>query len=114
MLAYERDVLGILTDLSKSRRDADWANNADVRLDPEGIANVSNWDHLIIIVSLIYIHQTYLALAKQDRSALTWELDRKCSDLQVSSLPDEIVLLKFVLLMRNGEIIQRLAVCLAM
>ncbi|EIN06850.1 short-chain dehydrogenase/reductase SDR, partial [Punctularia strigosozonata HHB-11173 SS5] len=49
---------GIITDRSKSyRKDPAWENNPDVRLDPESIA------------------KTYLALVKQDRSALTWELD---------------------------------------
>ncbi|EIN05329.1 NAD(P)-binding protein [Punctularia strigosozonata HHB-11173 SS5] len=48
----------IITGRTKERKnDPSWENNPDVRLDPESIA------------------KTYLALAKQDRSALTWELD---------------------------------------
>ncbi|KAI9453677.1 NAD-P-binding protein [Russula earlei] len=48
---------GIVTDLSKSRRDDEWAANPDVALSPESIA------------------KSYLYLANQDRSAWTWELD---------------------------------------
>ncbi|EPQ53082.1 NAD P-binding protein [Gloeophyllum trabeum ATCC 11539] len=47
----------ILTGRQRDRHDEDWAKNADVRLDPESIA------------------KSYLFLANQDRSALTWELD---------------------------------------
>ncbi|KAF9074135.1 NAD-P-binding protein [Rhodocollybia butyracea] len=49
---------GISTPLSRSRRnDPEWEKNEDVRLNPEGIA------------------ASYIYLAKQDRSAWTWELD---------------------------------------
>jgi len=48
---------GILTERSLKMKGEEWANNADVRLDPEGIA------------------KSYLYLAHQDRSAWTWELD---------------------------------------
>jgi len=48
---------GIATDLSKSRRGEEWAADLDRALSPESIA------------------KSYLYLADQDRSALTWELD---------------------------------------
>jgi len=49
---------GIITDLSRARRgDKEWEANEDVRLNPDSIA------------------ESYLYLAKQDRSAWTWELD---------------------------------------
>ncbi|KAI0042709.1 NAD-P-binding protein [Auriscalpium vulgare] len=47
----------IATDKQRNNRDPSWADNADVRLDPESIA------------------KSYLYLANQDRSAWTWELD---------------------------------------
>jgi len=49
---------GIFTPLSRSyRNDPEWEKNEDVRLIPEGIAS------------------SYIYLAKQERSAWTWELD---------------------------------------
>jgi len=50
---------GIITDRSLERRggDVNYKENADIRLSPEGIA------------------QSYLFLAKQERSSWTWELD---------------------------------------
>lgn len=47
----------ILTDRQRARHDATWEADENVRLDPESIA------------------KSYLYLANQDRSALTWELD---------------------------------------
>ncbi|KAH9044465.1 NAD-P-binding protein [Lactarius pseudohatsudake] len=48
---------GIATDLSKSHRGEEWAADPDRSISPESIA------------------KSYLYLANQDRSALTWELD---------------------------------------
>ncbi|KIM43964.1 hypothetical protein M413DRAFT_443037 [Hebeloma cylindrosporum] len=48
---------GILVDRQRERNSAEWANNEDVRLSPEGIASA------------------YQYLVNQDRSAWTWELD---------------------------------------
>jgi len=47
----------ILTDRQRGRNSAEWANNENVRLTPEGIASA------------------YHYLVNQDRSAWTWELD---------------------------------------
>ncbi|KAJ3494866.1 hypothetical protein NLJ89_g10720 [Agrocybe chaxingu] len=49
----------ILTDRQRDRNSPEWQNNADVRLHPDSIA------------------ASYLYLVNQDRSAWTWELDRK-------------------------------------
>jgi len=47
----------ILTDFQRGRNSAEWANNEDGRVTPEGIASA------------------YYYLVNQDRSAWTWELD---------------------------------------
>ena len=71
-----RDLLGIATDMATSRKGEEWAANRDVSLSPESIAKVSFY-YILTDTALTRFSQSYLYLANQDRSAWTWELDRR-------------------------------------
>ena len=66
----------ILTDIQRGRNSAEWANNENGRLTPEGIASVS-LVFLNLHIDFDDNQQAYHYLVNQDRSAWTWELDRE-------------------------------------
>ena len=64
-------------DQQRARNSAEWADNEDGRLTPEGIASVSCRSLLILYINFDDSQQAYQYLVNQPRSTWTWELDRE-------------------------------------
>jgi hypothetical protein len=62
--------------MSASRRGEEWAGNRDLALSPESIAKVRSC-YILADTVVMCFSQSYLYLTGQDRSAWTWELDRR-------------------------------------
>ena len=72
-----RDAPGIDNDATRSRGGEEGAANQDGKLSPESIAKVGSYDTPSFRRDPYHAFQSYLYLVNQDRSAWTWELDRK-------------------------------------